>query len=315
MSKIKFSSWLLAFLITGSIFALLSFSEIEKVEDKKGTDPQISAPQDYKIVCPKIPEELTFCGEEVPLYNIDVFERMEREIISNTYWHSSTLLFLKRANRWFPVIEDILEKNNVPNDFKYLALIESNLTNVVSPKGATGFWQFMKAAGKKYGLEINKLVDERYHVEKSTEAACKYLKDAYAKYGNWTLAAASYNMGTNGTSRQLERQKTTSYYNLVLSEETTRYIFRILAAKEILTNPEKYGFFVEENQLYQPYKTYTEEVKQPIEHLADWAHSKGINYKILKMFNPWLRDNYLTNKKNKTYEIKLPEEGTVEIIK
>ena len=191
-------------------------------------------PDEYKIVSPPLPEEIDFCGEDVPLANYEVLERLDREFIVNTYWHSSTILLIKRANRWFPVIEEILDENDIPEDFKYLALIESNFTNVVSPAGATGFWQFMKEPAQKYGLEVNSQVDERYHIEKATKAACDYLRDSYEQFGSWTLAAASYNMGTNGVENQIERQKTKNYFNMVLSEETSRYIFRILAVKEIL---------------------------------------------------------------------------------
>lgn len=270
--------------------------------------------QNYKIISPKIPEELDFCGEEVPLYNWDVRERLERELIVNTYYHSSTLLYIKRAARWFPVIEPILRKYKIPNDFKYMAVIESGLDNVVSPAGATGFWQLMKPAARKFGLEINKEVDERYHVEKATEAACKYLLDAKKKYGNWTLAAASYNMGTNGITDQLERQEATNYYNLVLNEETSRFIFRLLAVKEVLQNPSKYGFSITEEDLYEPLRFFEVEVKSQVKHWAKFAKKYGINYKILKLYNPWLRQNYLRNKKHKTYMIKIPVKGSIQII-
>ncbi len=270
--------------------------------------------QNYKIVSPKLPEKLTFCGEEVPLYNWDVRERLERELIVNTYYHSSTLLYLKRAARWFPVIEPILKKYNIPNDFKYMAVIESGLDNVVSPAGATGFWQLMKPAARKFGLEVNKEVDERYHVEKATEAACKYLLDAKKRYGNWTLAAASYNLGTNGITEQLERQKANNYYNLVLNEETSRFVFRLLAVKEVMENPAKYGFEISDTDLYKPLKYYEVEVKKRVKHWADFAAKYGINYKILKLYNPWLRQNYLKNRKHKKYLIKIPVKGSIKII-
>ena len=211
-------------------------------------------------------------------------------------------------------MEPILEKNGVPDDFKYLSIIESNLSNAVSPKGAVGFWQFIYETGTKYGLEINDEVDERYHVEKSTEAACKYLKDAYDKFGNWTLAAASYNMGMNGVTYQLERQRADNYYSLVLSEETSRYIFRILATKEILNNPAKYGFQVKPSDIYPPLFTREVEIKQNVTNLAKYSESLGINYKILKTVNPWLRDNKLTLNKRKSYTIKVPTDGIYKII-
>ena len=181
---------------------------------------------------------------------------MEREFLSNTYWHSATILALKRANRWFPVIEPILKKNNIPDDFKYLCVAESNLENVVSPAGATGFWQFMKPAGEKYGLEINSLVDERYDVGKSTEAACKYLKDSYDMFGSWTLSAASYNMGQDGVTEQMERQKAKNYFNLVLNSETSRFVARIVSLKYILQNPETYGFDIKDEEKYKPLEYY-----------------------------------------------------------
>lgn len=271
-------------------------------------------PQEYKIVTPHVPAELVLFGEQVPLDNSEVYERVEREFIVNTYWHSATVLLLKRANRWFPVIQPILQKYGIPDDFKYMAMIESNLSNVVSPAGAVGFWQFMKAAGKKYGLEINSIVDERYHVEKATEAACKYLKDAYEKYSSWTMAAASYNMGKNGINKQLDRQKTNNYYNIVLNEETSRFVPRIVAMKMLHRNPELYGFNIAEEELYRPHETYTIEINDKVDHFAVWAFKNGINYKTLKYFNPWLRDNYLTNRSKKKYEIKMPVKGTFNLV-
>jgi membrane-bound lytic murein transglycosylase D len=273
-----------------------------------------SSPQEYRIITPHVPEQLEIFGEKVPLENLEVYERIEREFIVNTYWHSATVLLIKKANRWFPVIEPILKKNGIPDDFKYMCMIESNLSNVVSPAGAVGFWQFMKAAGKKYDLEINGLVDERYHVEKATEAACKYLKDSYDNYGSWTLSAGSYNMGTNGIDNQLDRQKTKNYYNLVLNPETSRFVPRIIAMKEIHNNPELYGFHIPEEELYEPHQTYDITINDKVDHFAVWAYKNGINYKTLKYFNPWLRDNYLTNNSKKTYKIKMPVEGTFTLV-
>ena len=206
-------------------------------------------------------------------------------------------------------MEPILKKNGVPDDFKYLCLIESGLMNVVSPAGATGFWQILKTTGQEYGLEINSNVDERYDVAKSTEAACKYLKEAHDKYGNWTLAAASYNMGINGVERQLERQKVNNYYDLLLNAETSRYVFRIIAAKEILEHPTKYGFHFRLKDLYLPPETYTVKVDTAISDLALFAEQHGVNYKILKIFNPWLRETHLNNKSRKLYTIEFPKSG------
>ena len=272
-------------------------------------------PQGYKVVSPEIPSYLEFAGERIPTENFEVYERMDREFLANTYWHSATVLAIKRANRWFPVIEPILKKNNIPDDFKYLSIAESNLENVISPAGATGFWQFMKPAGEKYGLEINDLVDERYHVEKSTEAACKYLKDSYDMFGSWISAAASYNMGQENTTLQRERQKATNYFNLVLNSETSRFVARIVSLKYILQNPEKYGFDIKEEDLYKPLEHYNITLDSSVTDFADYAKSYRINYFILKMYNPWLRDNYLTNRSKKVYTIKLPMEGSIEIIK
>jgi len=272
-------------------------------------------PQGYKIISPEIPGYLEFAGERISTENFEVYERMDREFLANTYWHSATILAIKRANRWFPVIEPILKKNNIPDDFKYLSIAESNLENVISPAGATGFWQFMKPAGEKYGLEINDLIDERYHVEKSTEAACKYLKDSHDLFGSWISAAASYNMGQENTTLQRERQKATNYFNLVLNSETSRFVARIVSLKYILQNSEKYGFDIKEEDLYKPLEYYNITLDSSVTDFADYAKSYSINYFILKMYNPWLRDNYLTNRSKKAYTIKLPMEGSIEIIK
>lgn len=249
---------------------------------------------------------LNFCGETVPLDTPDVWERYDREIVINKNLHASTELVIKRARRYFPVIEPILAKYGVPDDFKYLAVIESKLENAVSPAGARGIWQFMPATAKEYGLEVNDYVDERYHLEKATEAACKYLLAAKEKFGTWTLAAASYNGGMNGITRQIERQKVSDFYDLLLTEETSRYVFRILALKEIMQNPEKYGYIIPENELYQPFKTQKLTVDSTVENFADFAIQHNINYKTLKIHNPWLRDISLPNKTNKTYYIEIP---------
>ncbi|MFN8777199.1 MAG: lytic transglycosylase domain-containing protein [Flavobacteriales bacterium] len=260
----------------------------------------------YKVFSLPLPETASFAGEEVPLEQWDVRERMDRELLVNTYWQSNTLLAIKRAQRWFPVIEPILKKNGVPDDFKYLAVIESGLTMSVSPSGAVGFWQFMEATGRQYQLEINEEVDERYHVQRSTEAACLYLLEAYHKFGSWTMAAASYNMGQNGLERQANRQQATLYWDLLLNEETSRYVFRILAVKEILGNPDRYGFVLRPADLYEPL-TYREiVVDSAVTDFASFARNQGISYKMLKLYNPWLREGYLKNKGKKTYIIQLP---------
>jgi hypothetical protein len=288
--------------------AVMLFSFMQKgkptEEENKHYSEQISS--NYRIYSLPLPEKLDFAGEEVPMDQWDVRERLDRELLVNTYWHSNTLLCLKRARRWFPIIEPILKANGVPDDFKYLALIESGLTNVISPAGATGYWQFMDETGKSYGLEINDQIDERYHVEKSTQAACHYLIDAYDKYGSWAMAAASYNMGIGGPIRQMTRQNETTYWELLLNEETARYVYRILAMKEILNNADKYGFVIRPSDLYEPLESKTITLDSSITDLAAFANSFNISYKELKLYNPWLRQNYLKNKDKKSYEIKLP---------
>lgn len=284
---------------------LFTASTFEGKEDQKFEE---NFHNNYKIFALNLPKEMNFAGEEVPLNLIDVREKMDRELLVNTYWQSQTLLLLKRSHRWFPMIEEILEEENIPNDFKYLALMESGLTQVVSPAGATGFWQLMKSAARERGLEINNDVDERYHIEKSTRAACAYLHEAKEKFGSWTLAAASYNMGMNGMQTQLDRQQATNYYDLVLNEETSRYIFRILAAKTILSDPKSFGFNFREVDLYKPLKYNEVEVSTSVTDLAGFAFENGINYKTLKYLNPWLRDNHLPNSSGKVYMIKIPTE-------
>ena len=242
-----------------------------------------------------LPENLNFAGESVPIHIPDVYERMDRELMVNAYWHSNSLLMIKRVNKYFPIIEPILKKHNVPADFKYIAVIESGLINATSPAGAKGIWQIMKATAKDFKLEVNNNVDERYHLEKTTELACKYFLEAKEKFGSWTLAAASYNSGRARIARYLSTQQADNYYDLLLGEETGRYVFRILAFKEILSNPEKYGFYVDQQDLYQAIPTKTIIIETPIEDFAKFAKQQGINYKILKIHNPWLRDTYLKN--------------------
>jgi len=314
-SKSNFYYFFLGIIVTiGLIIFLVTLFLTDNTTNANG-NPDEDFPQGYKIISPKIPNYLEFAGEKIPTENFEVYERMEREFLSNTYWHSATILAIKRANRWFPIIEPILKKNNIPDDFKYLCVAESNMDNVISPAGATGFWQFMKPAGEKYGLEINSQIDERYDVEKSTEAACKYLKDSHDMFGSWIVAAASYNMGQDGVSLQQERQKSKNYFNLVLNSETSRFVARIVSLKYILQNPESYGFDIKADQKYKPLECYEVTLDSSIADFADYAKSLGVNYFILKMYNPWLRDNYLSNKTKTAYTIKLPKGGTIEIIK
>lgn len=261
------------------------------------------------ILGDNFPEKIDFAGEEVPLQIADVAERMDKEMVVNTYLQGSTTLILKRANKVFPVIEPILERNGVPDDFKYLAVIESALVNAVSPAGARGIWQFMPETAKEKGMEVNENVDERYHLEKSTEAACKYLIDAKNRFGSWTMAAASYNGGMTGMTKQIDIQKVDGYYNLLLNEETSRYVFRILALKVIMKNPAKYGYNLKTENLYENLPTKTVIVDSTITDLADFAINQGINYKILKIHNPWLREKFLSNKDKKNYQIAIPTRG------
>ena len=262
-----------------------------------------------KIELVGLPTQIDFAGEAAPLNIVDVRERLDREMLINTNLHSSTTLVLKRANRAFPVIEPILKKYGVPDDFKYLAVIESGLVTAVSPAGARGVWQFMPETAKEKGMEVNEYVDERYHLEKSTEAACRYLLEAKNKFGSWTLAAASYNGGMTGINRQLESQQVSNYYDVLLTEETSRYVFRILALKEIMQNPVKYGFDIPKDQLYYPIESRKIEIDTPISNLSSFAKENGINYKILKLHNPWLRDKKLENKSKKVYILAIPTEG------
>lgn len=255
------------------------------------------------------PTQMNFAQEEVPTFMADVEERLDREMVTNINYHTNTTLVIKRANKVFPVIEPILAKNSIPDDFKYLAVIESSLVNAVSPAGARGVWQFMPTTAKEKGMEVNDYVDERYDLEKSTEAACAYLKEAYAKFGSWTLAAASYNGGMAGVQRQLESQKVNSYYDVLLTEETARYVYRILALKEIMKNPQKYGFEIPAHALYSEIPVKKIEIDSSVTDLADFALSQGINYKILKIHNPWLRDKSLPNKSKKKYQIEIPTAG------
>ena len=263
----------------------------------------------YTISALKMPENLNFAGEPVPIENPDIYERMDRELLVNTYWQSNALLLIKRAHKYFPVIEPILKEYGIPDDFKYLAVIESGLTQAVSPAGAVGFWQIMQGTGTDYSLEINDNVDERYHIEKSTRMACEYLKKSKENFGSWTMAAAAYNAGNTGVLRQLERQEVSNYYDLLLGEETGRYVFRILALKEILKHPQKYGFNFSEDQLYKNIPTYTVKVETSVENFATFAQKYNINYKILKIHNPWLREANLVNRSGKMYHIEIPEKG------
>lgn len=255
------------------------------------------------------PLDLDFCGEKVPTELADVKERLDREMLVNINLNATTAILIKRAHKVFPIIEPILEKNGIPDDFKYLAVIESGLINAVSPSGAKGVWQFMPNTAKESKLEVTEQVDERYHIEKATQAACEYLLKAKNKFGTWTVAAASYNGGMTGLQNHITFQQTSDYYNLWLTDETARYVFRIIALKEIMKNPEKYGYLIPKEALYPKLNCKLIRVDSTISNLSAFAISQGINYKILKTHNQWLRDKRLDNPTNKVYTIEIPLEG------
>ncbi len=272
----------------------------------KATPSTKKTGESYVIKAIKHPQELSFAGETVPLEKLDIRERIDREFLVNTYWQSNGLLLIKRSEKFFPIIEPILAKHNIPNDFKYLAVIESGLQNVTSPAGAKGFWQLMPGTAKDYGLEVNKNVDERYHLEKATEAACKYLLEAKEELGSWTEAAAAYNIGRSGLKRRMHEQKVSSYYDVLLPDETARYLPRIIAVKEILSKPYDYGFSYDKNDLYKLQNYKVVQVDSVITNIASFALHFNTNYKELKILNPWLRENKLNNKTKRPYQIKIP---------
>ncbi len=261
---------------------------------------------------PKVPKSMKFADQKVDLDRIDMFERLDRELTGMSYTHGNTLLTIKRANRYFPVMAPILKSEGVPEDLLYLACIESSLNpRALSPAKAAGFWQFMPATGKEYGLEVNEYVDERYDAEKSTRAACRYLKNAYRKYGNWESAAASYNGGQGRISSELSSQQVPTAYDLWLADETSRYMFRLLAMKMIMENPIDYGFIISADQLYQPLEYDTYEVNTPVADWPTWATEHGTNYMTLRDHNPWIRAKSLPNKSGKTYIVKIPKEKSL----
>ncbi|MEO6883745.1 MAG: transglycosylase SLT domain-containing protein [Bacteroidia bacterium] len=263
----------------------------------------------YQIFALNLPKDLNFAGEKVPENDFTVRESVDKELMINTYWQSQTLLMHKRANRWFPIIEPILKSYGIPDDFKYLSLTESRLSNESSAAGAVGFWQLLPSTAKSYGLEVDENVDERYNVQKSTVVACKYFKDAYNALKNWTLVAASYNEGIAGVEKQLSKQQVCSYYDLLLNNETARYVFRVLAIKEIISHPKLYGFILRKSDLYPSIPTYSLQVDSSIGNLVLFAQQQNVNYKILKYFNPWLRQNSLDNPDKKTYTFEFPKKG------
>lgn len=299
--KNKFYSFTIA-IITGICLTCTGHLQAEELTENRNAD---YPPQSVKAL--PIPDKMNFAGTTYTLSRHDLRERFDREILAFTYMHSTTFLLIKRANLYFPVIEPILKENNIPDDFKYLALIESYFNpRAVSPAKAAGIWQFMSATGKEYGLEITTQVDERFHLEKSTVAACKYLRDSYDLYGDWLSAAAAYNAGKGRITTELEKQKTDDYFDLYLNEETSRYIFRLFAAKELLSNPKKYGFNMKKEDFYHTVRTKDVIVDTSVADWADWAVTNGTTYAQLKYFNNWIRERKLDNKDSKAYIVKIP---------
>ena len=294
----------MAAFLTIAIFASYS-GKLGEEPEKSGVDNN-NIPQVIKAV--DLSKPFDFAGEPLPMDNFDVAERLDRELLVNTYWHSNTILNIKNAYKYFPVIERILKENGIPEDFKYLAVAESSLRNEVSPAGARGIWQFMNGTAEQYGLETNREVDERYHLEKSTQAACELLKDYYRRLNSWTLTAAAYNAGLSRISREMEEQRAETYFDLNLNAETSRYVFRLVAIKEILSRPQDFGFYLDTDERYPPLEDYrVVEVDTAIDNLGDFAREQGTSYRMLKVYNPWLMDSKLPNRSGKTYEIKIPQ--------
>jgi membrane-bound lytic murein transglycosylase D len=295
--------------LTGAIISIFWIAQGFRVFGNTPSDDPSQSHAEYSIKSFKLPDIVTFAGERMPLDNFDTRESLEREILISAYRHSSTILIIKKANRYLPVIEKILKEYNIPDDFKYLAAAESEYSNMVSPAGATGFWQIMPETGKEEGMEINQVVDERYHLEKSTRFACEYFLKSYEKYGSWTLAAASYNGGRARIDEQIDIQHQNNYYDLLLAEETARYIFRVVAYKLIISDPLNYGFDIGKGDLYPELKYFEVRVDTAVTDMSVFAGKYGTNYKMLKFLNPWLRKPFLTPKTNKEYLIKIPAEG------
>jgi len=292
------------FFLLGLGAALLLSGCNEQAKTKVVKETKVEKQERFTM--PEIPDAMMFCDQKIDLAEFDAKERLDKELLTNTFYHSNTYQYFKRANRYFGELERILSEENMPDDLKYLSLIESGLTQAVSPSGAKGFWQFMPAAAKEYGLTINREIDERYHIEKSTRAACAYLKNAYAKFEDWPLTAAAYNRGVGGISSDLERQKVDGYMDLYLNQETSRYFFRMLALKLIFENPEAYGFQPDKMYLYEPRKTKKIKITESIPDLIAWSRNEGSNYKELRVLNPWILGNTLTVSQNKTFTIELP---------
>lgn len=302
MNKL-FQQYLYIAAAIGTIALLASYSIASPKSNGVSNDP---LPQVIRAV--SLEKAFTFAGEKVPTENFDVRERLERELLTTTYQHASTLLSIKKGARYFPLFEKVFKEHGIPTDFKYMAVAESNLNNVVSTAGAKGIWQFMKSAAEYYKLEVNEEVDERYHPEKATAAAAQYIKEHYKRFGNWTTTAASYNVGGTRIAKELETQGVNHYYDLQINDETSRYVFRLLAYKEIFENPETYGYYLQDEDGYKELDGFkTVEVSGPIPSLAQFAREKGTTLRMLKLYNPWLIGSKLTNATKKTYTIKIPD--------
>jgi len=302
------------YIVTLGSFAVLASAFLFIQAKKNGTEDvqnEHNFHNSYKIFALNKPENLSFAGEKIDLNDPDIYEKLDREIHVNTYWQSNSILLIKRANKYFPIIEPILAKHGIPDDFKYLAVAESGLQNITSPAGAKGVWQIMKGTAKEYKLEVTETVDERYHLEKATEAACKYLLRAKKQLNNadWLTVAASYNMGIAGIRKQQTRQSSKHYLDLLLNPETARYVYRLAALKLILENPKDFGFNVRDKDMYHMVPSKTITIDTTVNNLGQFAKDFGINYKILKIHNPWLRDSFLADKTRKKYDIKIPNKG------
>ncbi len=303
MKKKKWWKILLPVIIAAKVVVIVMI-----LNSARGDDSKIVVEKELRVEAFELPNEVSFAGEPMPLDRFDVKEALDRELLSNAYFHSQTIRYIKLAPRYLSIIEPILKEEGIHNDFKYLALAESGFNpRAVSPARAVGFWQFLKGTATDYGLEVNSEVDERYHIEKATRAACAYLKDSYKKFGSWTLVAASYNRGMNGIRRQMESQKEDDYYDLLITTETARYVYRIVALKLILESPEKYNFYISEEEKYPVIPTKKVEIKGSVSSFTDFAKQHDISYKVLKDFNPWLRENKLTYSGRKRYWVEIPE--------
>ncbi|WP_107038454.1 lytic transglycosylase domain-containing protein [Brumimicrobium mesophilum] len=294
-------------LFIAMVFTLISCEQ--EVEKPQEIQELTVASIENHFVIPEVPSEINFAGEVISFKDLDLKERMDNELVINNFWHSNTIMMMKRSNRWLPVMKTIFKDENVPEDLVYIAVIESGLQNVTSPRGAKGFWQFMEGTGDEYGLIINSQMDERYNVEKSTRAACQYLKTANGKFGSWILAAASYNLGMFGMADNLKRQKVDNYFDLSLNTETARYIFRLMAIKLVFENPNNYGFYINNESLYPEYKTKDVIIDSSIPDLYEWSIEHGITIKILRKLNPWIKGRDFIVEEGEVFTFKIPKDN------